>query len=65
MKYKFDIENLLQLTMNSTGQKLEPNEHIINMSIKDNALLIDTRVFTEDEPIPGDIIRFMKVVCCR
>lgn len=56
MKFDYDILSLVTLTGNSIGQKLKPNEYIIKVSTKDKILSVETRIFSESEPIPGDIV---------
>jgi hypothetical protein len=56
MEFKYDITDLIKLTRKSTGNELQLNEHIISAKIVNGKLLIDTRIFSEDEPIIRDIV---------
>lgn len=57
MDLEFKIDDLITFTLKSMNRELQPNEHIIDVHIEQGTLKIKTRLFSEDEPIPGDVIK--------
>ncbi|MGF7035385.1 hypothetical protein J2T17_006393 [Paenibacillus mucilaginosus] len=56
MQFSFNLEDLVKFTANALGRGLEANEFIVSASVSDGRLNVETRVFSDDEPVIGDKI---------